>query len=246
MTLSWPMNSEYIEFCIPTKCGSAMWSSLMIRYTTGKLPRHFPEPWLGTDLRINGFDHHKLLNNRVNKTIFISRHPFSRFLSGYLDKAATFDRRAKFYFEGRWNATPESFRTFVTKFSETYPNIGNHFAKLHFLPIDHYYECANRSSVHYKLEHMSEWYPSFVQKYNMVSAVNDPHWEGGCWWRRTNSTCNNSLIPTRAKNCLITRNKHHKNSCSVINKYYDETTKSLIYKIFKNDFIRSNYTTYEF
>ncbi len=236
----WPINSEYIHFCIPTKCGSAMFFSLLIRYITGKLPAHFPEPWIGTDLRRNGFDYHKLLNHTANNTIFISRHPLSRFLSGYLDKAN--DIRTKFSFKGKWESTPEAFTNFIMKFVQKYPNIGNNFAKLHFLPLDYYFTCSNKFSEHYKLETMSEWYPYFIKKYNMLDAISDPRWEGGCWWRQTNSTCKKSLIETKTTNCLLTHNKHNKNACSLINTYYNNNTKLMIYNIFKKDFVRSNYT----
>ena len=241
--VTWPMNSsEYIEFCIPTKCGSAMWTSLMIRYVTGKFPEHYPQPWVATDLRNNGFDYHNLLTHPPNKTILISRHPFSRFLSGYLDKAAGSDKRGtKFNFRGTWLPSPSSFREFVRLFAQHYPNIGNKVAKLHFLPYNSYFSCVNRSSVHFKLEDLSMWYPQFVRKYNMFNAVNDPRWEGGCWWKRENTTCKDSLISVKATNCRITRNKHNKNSCALLSTYLDETSKKVLYQIFKQDFLQFGY-----
>jgi hypothetical protein len=230
-------NGQYVEMCAPCKVASSMICSLMIRYVSGQIPRHFPLPWPITDLKLNRYNVSNLrLKQKADQTYLFVRNPYARLLSGFLDKIVRPDSQMKLAFPTKnlFKATPDSFRTFVQNLTD-HPQVGNRYARSHFLPIMNitHSKCIFQATRVLKLEDMHSWYGNFVSKYDMFDAVNDPKWPGKCWWHPKNATCKTVFSPNHVVNaasCTEKTNYHTTGSCRMIHDYYDDETREKVFK----------------
>lgn len=186
-------------------------------------------------------------------------------LSAYLDvlvrpSAARLwfgSRAGKFARQGQpmpWNKTRADFSLFVKELvahrDQNRPGIryGSGFTEGHFLPAwnNRSFGCRRRmgmGALHdagtlrvLKLEDMALWYAGLVEELGLTATVRDRRWEGGCFWRPTNSTCRAALAPpatsknashstaTHMRKCSAAperQQRHETGACAQLAQYYD-------------------------
>lgn len=161
-SVMWPMPSgKWLRLTVPSKCGTTRWGQLVMLVETGMLPTplsNYSPRWLLSQanvslarLRVCDMPLSVLSSQVV--WLFVVRSPYTRFLSGYLDKGApwfahkdydhsvtirgtTAEQRKLF------TASPEGFAHWARWLSErrgwenkTHFHNMNLYAKLHFWPI---------------------------------------------------------------------------------------------------------------
>ena len=216
------------------KSGGSTWGQLLIRHTLGTFPL---KPLSGFATYNGGnWDLMRALGKRTfwsytcahhaGKAIaplVIVRNPYTRLLSGYLDKVARASQnpswRAALSFRPRrgtaWDATPVAFEDFVEQLLQhvrAEKRIGDVVATTHLLPLtslsqsrlwpnfgERTLDAAMRRWNVLRLEEMTVWYPHIIRDFDLTSAANDPlwRWSGSrpydCFWTAPGKSCNESL-----------------------------------------------------
>ena len=207
-------NVTLIDFCGVPKAGMSSMYQLLLRAVSGRFGASFDafrggatdtHRLLGTLTGAIRCDRWWLQSNVTALRFVVTRDPYARLLSGYLNKVVRFPKVV--FGEGRpatmnfpsptgtqnWSATPADFAAFVAGLKASRSKrsgIGDMVAVLHLLPfVDVPDSClpppgsrtmealrAHALNV-FRLEDMQAWYPKIVHAVpGLASAVNDPAW----------------------------------------------------------------------
>ena len=182
---------------------------------------------------------------------------------------------------GEWDSTPDAFADFVRKittFDRGVP-FGNDFAMDHLAPIsatDHPRHCLRafpgRNLIkHYrvlKLERQVDWYASWVREGKLARYVSYKRWPGGCFWKASGQTCEQSLLdpqqqsepivgsskvstppsswgsPDSARRCSVAGG-HQSGACTKMRQYYTAELAARATAFFADDLDLFSYPHWE-
>ena len=146
---------------------------------------------------------------------------------------------------GAFAPTPSGFADFVRQLTRPNATVGNHFARDHLLPITsspkpcltpEYRALVTNSRpeavvglaeyyhVH-KLELQAAWYPAWVRDNQMERHVTDSKWKQGCFWKRPNASCSETLraatsqVDVTSRSCNPTQ-QHNTGACGQLAAFY--------------------------
>eukprot|EP01023_Acetabularia_acetabulum_P064384 TRINITY_DN830_c0_g1_i4.p1 TRINITY_DN830_c0_g1~~TRINITY_DN830_c0_g1_i4.p1 ORF type:complete len:381 (-),score=34.41 TRINITY_DN830_c0_g1_i4:441-1544(-) len=188
-----------------------------------------------------------LFNPDIPRVKFV-RNPYIRAISGYLDKIVSHNTLKNGRYTNwhmKWDEIP-TFDVWVAKIYEDYKlkkKIDKHFSP-------QYDQCWDSIGFKFdyilKVENMNNWFPCYVEKFNMWQYVMHgwPEYDD-CYMSTTDVPCNGPIQTEHGK--LINKNKtvqgaHSHDSLSKLKKYYkNETTAKLVTEVFLHDIVQYDY-----
>lgn len=188
-----PRTGRRAIICFCEKVGSTMWKAVILRALDPNYFRLMKQNDFGPhqadkNLRLPHFkEFYSAINDTSVPRFLLVRNPYTRALSGYLDKVASAPLNVSCPYSAGFNRSL-GFEEFTTYLRTTYNTRGR--VNDHFMPITS--KCYHRGGMSFdfnlKVEHMAHWYEPFVRYLSLQSEVSSG-WNFSSAWHRSNESC---------------------------------------------------------
>lgn len=257
-------NGIYVRIFFPYKAGSTEWLRLLVLHVTGCLIRdpHWPV-WVSVRGMQPYSPQHVASSGGQLMRILITRSPYERMLSAYLDKVVT---HGKLGLAPRGVQRNSTFAEFV-RLASTERRPRTRSAAEHYGPLTTWW-CENpkwcdgcwlgfhNDTRILKLEEIDLWYAEIVHALGWEAEVRDSRWASGCFYRPVDSDCSTALEsrrsdaasgphhlhPCRAHGAQYGRHGGHQHkTCSLMAKHYTPQVARIVTVYSWNDLVRFGY-----